>query len=90
MPEGLVHRNAGQELPDVIGFFHLEFALLGAGKKGAKDRLHNVLRVQAAAEALADALPGQAEEPLLVYLEQFAGGVFIAVAPAVEQDAGLR
>jgi hypothetical protein len=58
-------------------------------KKRAKDGLDDVFGVDATAEALADSLAGEAEEPVHIEIEQLSGGVFVPRLPAAEKGSSL-
>ena len=63
---------------DVVGLLEVELSLLGAVEEGAEDRLDDVLGVDAAGEALADALACQQHELLGVTVEELPGRVLVA------------
>jgi hypothetical protein len=85
LPQRLDHGQAEQQLAQVILCADGKLPFLGAGKKRAEDRLHNIFCIDTAGHSLADTPPRQGEQAIGIALKELAGGLLIASAPQVEE-----
>jgi len=69
LPKGFMNRDAHEKPEQVVLGRDLESIVLEACEKGAKNGLNDVLRVDAAGQALTDPAPRQRQQPLDIRIE---------------------
>jgi hypothetical protein len=84
--ERFVDRDLHQQFPDIIGFAEDKSTIASPAEERAKDRLHDVLGIEASGQCAVEPPLGHGQQPAHISIVKLSSGLFIAGLQAF--DAG--